>query len=226
MRPIARWSSACRKARPRSPSPATSSTATSVSPTWCSVPLEQVFGASIGKFLPAAEGEILRAMLDHGSGRYQTRLVLNGQESHRGAGDAVEHRARRRRASHADPERHQLAGAGAAREPLEGRIPRDAGARAAQSARRHPGRGACARAHESDRTDGAARDRHHQAPGGAHGAPGGRPARRRPRGHRQDRAEARAGESRGIGQGFDQSPSPLAMPTTRDASTSCPSPCG
>jgi signal transduction histidine kinase/CheY-like chemotaxis protein len=44
-------------------------------------PLEQVFGASIGKFLPAAEGEILRAMLDHGSGRYQTRLVLNGQES-------------------------------------------------------------------------------------------------------------------------------------------------
>jgi signal transduction histidine kinase/CheY-like chemotaxis protein len=45
------------------------------------VPLEHVFGASIGKFLPAAEGEILRAMLDHGSGRYQTRLVLNGQES-------------------------------------------------------------------------------------------------------------------------------------------------
>jgi signal transduction histidine kinase/CheY-like chemotaxis protein len=45
------------------------------------VPLEQVFGASIGRFLPAAEGEILRAMLDHGSGRYQTRLVLNGQES-------------------------------------------------------------------------------------------------------------------------------------------------
>ena len=45
------------------------------------MPLEQVFGASIGKFLPAAEGEILRAMLDHGSGRYQTRLVLNGQES-------------------------------------------------------------------------------------------------------------------------------------------------
>ena len=45
------------------------------------VPLEQVFGASIGKFLPAAEGEILRAMLEHGSGRYQTRLVLNGQES-------------------------------------------------------------------------------------------------------------------------------------------------
>jgi signal transduction histidine kinase/CheY-like chemotaxis protein len=44
-------------------------------------PLEQVFGASIGRFLPAAEGEILRAMLEHGSGRYQTRLVLNGQES-------------------------------------------------------------------------------------------------------------------------------------------------
>ena len=44
-------------------------------------PLEQVFGASIGQFLPKAEGEILRAMLDHGSGRYQTRLVLNGEES-------------------------------------------------------------------------------------------------------------------------------------------------
>ena len=46
-----------------------------------SVPLEQVIGASIGRFLPSAEGEILRAMLEHGSGRYQTRLVLNGQES-------------------------------------------------------------------------------------------------------------------------------------------------
>ncbi|HEU5135576.1 MAG TPA: ATP-binding protein [Steroidobacteraceae bacterium] len=44
-------------------------------------PLEQVFGASIGKFLPAAESEILRAMLDHGSGRYQTRLMLGGQAS-------------------------------------------------------------------------------------------------------------------------------------------------
>ena len=45
------------------------------------VPLEHAIGASIGKFLPAAEGEILRAMLEHGSGRYQTRLVLNGQEA-------------------------------------------------------------------------------------------------------------------------------------------------
>jgi signal transduction histidine kinase/CheY-like chemotaxis protein len=45
------------------------------------VPLEQVFGSSIGRFLPPAEGEILRAMLEHGSGRYQTRLVLNGQEA-------------------------------------------------------------------------------------------------------------------------------------------------
>ena len=44
-------------------------------------PLEHAFGASIGKFLPAAEGDILRAMLDHGSGRYQTRLVRDGQES-------------------------------------------------------------------------------------------------------------------------------------------------
>jgi two-component system, sensor histidine kinase len=45
------------------------------------LPLEQVFGASIARFLPATEGGIVRAMLDHGSGRYQTRLVLNGQES-------------------------------------------------------------------------------------------------------------------------------------------------
>jgi signal transduction histidine kinase/ActR/RegA family two-component response regulator len=45
------------------------------------MPLEQVFGASIGQFLPTAEGEILRAMLDHGSGRYQTRLMLDGEES-------------------------------------------------------------------------------------------------------------------------------------------------
>jgi PAS domain S-box-containing protein len=45
------------------------------------MPLEQVFGASIGRFLPETEIEILRTMLEHGSGRYQTRLVLDGQES-------------------------------------------------------------------------------------------------------------------------------------------------
>ena len=44
-------------------------------------PLSQVFGASIGTFLPSAEADILRAMLEHGSGRYVTRLVLNGQEA-------------------------------------------------------------------------------------------------------------------------------------------------
>jgi two-component system, sensor histidine kinase len=44
------------------------------------LPLEQVFGAPIGKFLPSAEAEILRAMLEHGSGRYQTRLMLDGRE--------------------------------------------------------------------------------------------------------------------------------------------------
>jgi len=43
--------------------------------------LELVIGSSIGRFLPPAEGDILRAMLDHGSGRYQTRLVLGGKES-------------------------------------------------------------------------------------------------------------------------------------------------
>ena len=45
------------------------------------VPLEHAIGESIGRFLPPAEGEILRAMLEHGSGRYQTRLILNGRES-------------------------------------------------------------------------------------------------------------------------------------------------
>ncbi len=43
-------------------------------------PLEQVIGASIGTFLPSAETEILHAMLDHGSGRYMTRLMLDGHE--------------------------------------------------------------------------------------------------------------------------------------------------
>ena len=43
-------------------------------------PLEQVIGASIGTFLPSAEGEILRAMLDHGSGRYMSHVMLDGQE--------------------------------------------------------------------------------------------------------------------------------------------------
>ena len=43
-------------------------------------PLEQVFGASIGNFLPSAEAEIIRAMLDHGSGRYMSRVMLDGHE--------------------------------------------------------------------------------------------------------------------------------------------------
>src|SRR5688572_14355957 len=45
------------------------------------LPLEQVFGASIGRFLPATEDEILRTLLEHGSGRYQTRLMLDGREA-------------------------------------------------------------------------------------------------------------------------------------------------
>jgi signal transduction histidine kinase/CheY-like chemotaxis protein len=44
-------------------------------------PLPHVFGAPIGRYLPSAEADILRAMLEHGSGRYMTRLVLDGQES-------------------------------------------------------------------------------------------------------------------------------------------------
>jgi signal transduction histidine kinase/CheY-like chemotaxis protein len=45
------------------------------------VPLEQVFGASIGRFLPPAESGIVRSMLEHGSGRYPTRLMLDGHEA-------------------------------------------------------------------------------------------------------------------------------------------------
>ena len=44
-------------------------------------PLEQVFGVSIGTFLPATESEILKTILDHGTGRYVTRLVLEGEEA-------------------------------------------------------------------------------------------------------------------------------------------------
>ena len=44
-------------------------------------PLERVFGASIGRFMPPAENGILFAMLEHGFGRYQTRLMLEGHEA-------------------------------------------------------------------------------------------------------------------------------------------------
>jgi two-component system, sensor histidine kinase len=44
-------------------------------------PLEQVFGLPVGTFLPTAEVEILRTILEHGTGRYTTRLVLDGVEA-------------------------------------------------------------------------------------------------------------------------------------------------
>jgi PAS domain S-box-containing protein len=44
-------------------------------------PLEQVFGQSVTEFLPPAETEILRTILEHGTGRYVTRLVIDGQEA-------------------------------------------------------------------------------------------------------------------------------------------------
>jgi signal transduction histidine kinase/CheY-like chemotaxis protein len=44
-------------------------------------PLERVFGVPVGQFLPAAEAEILKTILEHGTGRYVTRLVLDGQEA-------------------------------------------------------------------------------------------------------------------------------------------------
>jgi two-component system, sensor histidine kinase len=44
-------------------------------------PLTQVFGRPVGTFLPAAEVEILQTILEHGTGRYVTRLVLNGLEA-------------------------------------------------------------------------------------------------------------------------------------------------
>jgi signal transduction histidine kinase len=44
-------------------------------------PLEHIFGLSVAEFLPAAETEILRTILEHGTGRYVTRLVIDGQEA-------------------------------------------------------------------------------------------------------------------------------------------------
>jgi signal transduction histidine kinase/CheY-like chemotaxis protein len=44
-------------------------------------PLPQVFGLPIGTFLPSTEAEILKTILEHGTGRYTTRLVLDGQEA-------------------------------------------------------------------------------------------------------------------------------------------------
>jgi signal transduction histidine kinase/ActR/RegA family two-component response regulator len=44
-------------------------------------PLSHVFGRPVGTFLPAAEAEILQTILEHGTGRYVTRLVLNGVEA-------------------------------------------------------------------------------------------------------------------------------------------------
>jgi len=44
-------------------------------------PLTQVFGVPVGIFLPETEVEILRTILEHGTGRYVTRLVLDGVEA-------------------------------------------------------------------------------------------------------------------------------------------------
>ena len=44
-------------------------------------PLTQVFGMPVGTFLPSTEAEILKTILEHGTGRYLTRLVLDGVES-------------------------------------------------------------------------------------------------------------------------------------------------
>jgi signal transduction histidine kinase/CheY-like chemotaxis protein len=44
-------------------------------------PLTQVFGTPVGAFLPATEAEILKTILEHGTGRYITRLVLDGVEA-------------------------------------------------------------------------------------------------------------------------------------------------
>jgi signal transduction histidine kinase/ActR/RegA family two-component response regulator len=44
-------------------------------------PLQQVFGLSVTDFLPPAETEILKTILEHGSGRYVTRLIINGAEA-------------------------------------------------------------------------------------------------------------------------------------------------
>ncbi len=44
-------------------------------------PLGQVFGKFVGAWLPATESEIFRTLLEHGTGRYITRLVFDGVEA-------------------------------------------------------------------------------------------------------------------------------------------------
>src|SRR5690349_1457043 len=44
-------------------------------------PLAQVFGMPVGAFLPSTELEILKTILEHGTGRYTTRLVIDGIEA-------------------------------------------------------------------------------------------------------------------------------------------------
>src|SRR5689334_5517174 len=41
-------------------------------------PLSQVFGKPVRTYLPSTEAEILHTILEHGTGRYTTRLVLDG----------------------------------------------------------------------------------------------------------------------------------------------------
>jgi PAS domain S-box-containing protein len=44
-------------------------------------PLSQVFGKPVRTWLPSTEAEILQTILEHGTGRYTTRLVLDGVEA-------------------------------------------------------------------------------------------------------------------------------------------------
>ena len=81
---------------------------------------------------------------------------------------------------------HQGGGRPARRPPPQGRIPGDAGARTAQSARADQFGRAAADAPAAGRRAPAARHRHHRAPGRAHHRPGGRPDRRLARHARAD----------------------------------------
>ena len=105
-------------------------------------------------------------------------------------------RARRGRARGAPaPRARRRAPSPRSREPLEGRVPRDARPRAAQSARRDRQCAASSCEPASEETRGA-RARRHRAPGAAPRAHDRRPARRGARHDRQDRAAAPAARAR------------------------------
>ena len=120
--------------RHRSPGAATSSTPTRASPRSSARRCERVIGASIDDFVDAADQATLRALIA------RRRRQPPDPPPHPGARSPLDAHIsvssvldRRHGAPHADRHRHEHADQGAAREPIQGRVPGHAGARTAQS---------------------------------------------------------------------------------------------